>query len=461
MTVDPRDIPEAHNEIERAVIGSAILNPVACAVGIHLLGPNGCFQNPLHATIWHSVVSLTHKGLCVDYVSVLSDLEASGKNSNNLTGYVTSLMHGFAFTGNMATYCEQLLTFQRRLSLLDDVEELRAALRANAPMPEIQRLANRVEQASMHNSGAGVPDEVSEIIGKHVDTLVSRLQNGVEPGVKTGFPMIDSYTGGMKPGEVIIVAARTGVGKSAILINIALNVGLAGGRVVLYSLEMSQGQVLNRMLSASISRNLRKGIRKEDIEEVLRPAVKAMIETKIALNCTPSIGLDAIRESMARYIARNGPPALIIVDYLQLVTVSGRRSRYEEVGEVSRGLKQLASQSGCPVVAAAQLSRESERAGKVQMSHLRESGSIEQDANVIMLVEMAENSTEAMDVHIAKNRDGEVGTVQLIFEKSTQRIRGFGQHGPLVTTASTAPKVWPKTTELDYSEPDDDGEIPF
>ena len=437
------------HRLERSILAACMLREKSLHLALRLLGHHGCFQNALHATIWQSIVSLTQKRLSVDYVTVLSELELSGKLDYDSTMLVADCASDLVYSGNVQSYCEQLLTFERAEVMNEEVNELVAALKSGVSPDEVVRITSRVADVARKATCDSKIEDVKENAEKIIQTVVREWNSTAERGVMTGYEAIDRYLNGMKQGELHIVAARPGVGKTAYSINVALNLSLRQQPVMIYSLEMDIESIIRRMLTASVGRDLKSAPADMSGEAVIDAAMQAFVGGTLKINCTPSIHLDAIHASMAQYVAAYGPPALCIVDYLQLIRVPSLKSRWEEVGAVSRGLKALAGECRCPVLAAAQLSRESEKAERPLLSHLRESGSIEQDADVVMLMGLAQGSDDQLEVNIAKNRHGETGSARLVFDKKTQRIRSFGTHAPRVMTS----KAW-RQQEVCYDEDD-------
>lgn len=286
-------------------------------------------------------------------------------------------------------------------------------------------------------------ERIEEVMTSLYDELTRMEQAGDEPlGVNTGFPSLDRMLMGLRPGQMLVVGARPGVGKTAFALNLALNAAADGSTVALFSLEMSKMEIAQRLLASEASSvnlaQIRSGRIPHDAWDDVLSATNRVSCLDILIDDTPGTTVTEIR-TKARRMLHNKERAVVIVDYLQLLSppAVGRRSdsRATEVSEMSRGLKIMAKELGCPVVALSQLNREVEsRAGgrgegrkskRPQLSDLRESGSIEQDADIVLLLDRSTTDEEAAredrpdkgvtDVIVAKNRSGPLGVVSLGF----------------------------------------------
>jgi len=412
--------------LERSVLASAMLSQAALSIAVHALGTAGAFSDDDNRAIWESIVGLYRRGAAVDYVTVLEDVRSRRLLSPESLRVITDSAHSLPSSAHAGAYCEQLLTIARRDVLLEDISELTAACTGGASVESISKLAARVSVSAKGLRGQAVPVAVNGHVDSVVQALVHEWDMKEMSGEMTGFAGIDYQLRGMKRGELLILAARPGIGKSAVLLNIAMNVARAGRRVLLYSLEMDAPSLIRRMIAGLTGHDLRVPMPAAQRPDSLHAAAQSIKDMGICLDCTAGLDLSALESSVYRYSQQSGPPAIVIVDYLQLLRVPGSKARWEEVSAVSRGLKSLAMDTGCPVLSAAQLSRETEKSGKPQLFHLRESGSIEQDADVVMLLHREQDHPDELEVNIAKNRHGPTGSAKLIFDRRTQSIRAFG-----------------------------------
>lgn len=264
-------------------------------------------------------------------------------------------------------------------------------------------------------------------------------------GIPTGFPDLDTLLGGLKRSDLILLAARPSVGKSALALAIGRSVAGAGGRVVLFSLEMSAEQLTSRLLAAESgvdATRLRLGTASEAEEKRVMHAIGALTDLPLAINDTPALSLATLRGTALRQQQSAGLD-LVIVDYLQLLKGDGRtENRVQEISAISRGLKALARELRAPVLALSQLSRavESRKPPIPMMSDLRDSGALEQDADVVLFLYRegylavssgewaAPRPQEVAQVIVAKHRNGPVGTVDLVFARATASFRSMAHY---------------------------------
>lgn len=287
---------------------------------------------------------------------------------------------------------------------------------------------------------------VRDIIGPvFVDVEERRRQNDNKAtGYPTGFADLDAYTGGLQPGSLTIIAARPSMGKTAFAVNIAqFGGGNANRPVLIFSLEMPAEQLVVRMLSAEASVNLsmmNKGTFDTNDYEKVREACDILARQNIFINDDSNLTAIDFRTRCRRFKTKHPDLALIIVDYLQLMSSGDGRNdgRQQEISDISRMLKVAARELKCPVIALSQLSRavESRNDKKPQLSDLRDSGAIEQDADVVLLMfredYYSENENNDMqdskaDIRVAKNRNGSTGVFHLIFKREYTRFQNFGE----------------------------------
>jgi replicative DNA helicase len=307
------------------------------------------------------------------------------------------------------------------------------SVRDGDPKELLERAQQRVfEVAQEGQSGELVP--IGEILHEELEKLEKQSQDGSAlTGTPTGFRDLDELTGGLQPGNLIIVAARPSMGKSALVTNIAENAALAGFPVALFSLEMSKTELAQRFISSQAKIDgdaLRKGKIKKDRWPAVMEAADTLSKAPLWIDDSSDINILELRAKARRLhgksMGKDGKGlGLIIVDYLQLLRASdGRDSRVEQVAQMSRGLKILARELSVPVIAVSQLSRavESRTPPKPQLSDLRESGQIEQDADLVSFIYreeyyMREESERpgVADIIVAKHRNGPVKDVELTF----------------------------------------------
>jgi replicative DNA helicase len=427
-------VPPHNEEAEASVLGAILLTEqaldgVLLEVGLHAED----FYRPRHQLIFRAMIRLKEKAEpeAVDALTVAEDLRRAGElDRAGGESYLHSLPAVVPAVGAVLDYArivKENALLRRLLATTRDIQEEVLAHRG-----EPQELIERAEAALFrigHDGGASEMRSIEQVLHEEIDKLeqLSRSDVGLT-GTPSGFPDIDELTGGFQPGNLIVLAARPSMGKSTLATNMAENAAIEHRRpVALFSLEMSETELAHRFIASQArvsSDDLRKGRVKGDRWRKVLHAVEKLARAPIFVDDSSDIGVLELRAKARRLHARHGL-GLLIVDYLQLMRPEGRAdSRVEQVGQISRGLKILARELEIPVVAVSQLSRavESRHPPIPMLSDLRESGQLEQDADVVMFVyrdeyyarEESERLGEA-DVIFAKHRNGPIGQVPLTF----------------------------------------------
>lgn len=414
-------------EAEQSVLGSMILDKVAIGEAIEVLKADD-FYRDTHKTIYEAIVDLYQKDSAVDIITLSEKLKAN--NQLDLVGgitYVTELSGSVITTSNVSSY----------IGIVKNKSTLRRLIRAS----------NEIIDESYNNQ-----DSVEDIVGiaekKIFDIASNRETSDFEPmsavlergfneieklfinkgmttGVPSGFNDLDAKTSGFQRGDMVLIAARPSMGKTTFALNIAENAALRSGkRVAIFSLEMSKEQLAYKLLCSEAHVDmlrLRTGNLDEKDWENLARASGPLGSSKIFIDDTAGITVMEMRSKCRRLKIEHGID-LIIIDYLQLMAGSkGNESRQQEVSEISRSIKAIAKEMQCPVIALSQLSRAPEQRAdhRPMLSDLRESGSIEQDADLVMFLyrdEYYDKETEDKNMAeciIAKQRNGPVGTIKL------------------------------------------------
>jgi len=420
-----RQLPQSL-EAEQAVIGSMLIDPACIAEVIELLRHEDFYAEE-HQRIFETIYSMFNTALKIDPVTVLDRLKAQGYyDEAGGRAYLMQLMEVTPTSANVKEYA----------SIVRDKSMLRAIANAGA---EIQNLAF---------SGGGSAAEVAELAeqkiysvrqGREIKGLSplksvimdlyaqlderSRSDSDI-PGLSTGFRDLDVALTGLNKSDLILVAARPGMGKTAFALNIALNAAKSSGKdVVVFQLEMSKDQLASRFLASEAlldSHKLKTGSLNQDDWIKIARATSVLAKTHLYVDDNPAITVAEIKAKCRRLGENLG---LIVIDYIQLMQSGGKRSenRVQEVAEISRSLKIMAKELNVPVVCLSQLSRAAEqRADKRPMlSDLRESGAIEQDADIVMFIyrddyyDAESDDKNVAEIILAKNRHGATGTVEL------------------------------------------------
>jgi replicative DNA helicase len=440
-----RGLP-ASADAERAILGAILLDNTAYSQAAEHLQAED-FSLDSHRRIYLRMMELAEVGRAIDFVTLTEQL-GQHKEIESVGGvaYVTSLTDGLPRVKNI----EQYVRIVKDKALLRGLihaatNAIQQAYEQEAPATEILDAAeSAIFQIAQNRMGQGfvsVPEIVKGSFGS-IDKLYEQGQRIT--GLETHFEDFDEKTSGLQKSDLIIIAARPSMGKTAFAINIAENAAVRNKKVVgIFSLEMSRESLLLRMLcSQSLvdSHKLRTGFLGRDDYHKLVAGLAALVEAPIFIDDTPSISISEMRAKCRRLQQAQGRLDLVVVDYLQLVAGSpaGTRryeNRTQEVSAISRGLKAMAKELRCPVVALSQLSRAPEtRTGnnRPQLSDLRESGAIEQDADVVAFIFREEvYDPENIDLQgkaeliIAKQRNGPTGTVHLVFLKKSTRFENM------------------------------------
>lgn len=435
-----RSLP-SNVDAERSLLGSVFVNNENYYRIVEFLHPED-FYLDAHRVIFKSMVSLMENQRAIDLITLQDDLlRNSSLESAGGIGYLSGLMDGIP----------HLLNIEHYIDIIRDRALLRQMISASSKMmsecfdqaESADAILDKAEQAlfnlSEHRSKGGFVSVAS--MEQEATALLTRLYEDKEmiTGVPTGFTDLDRNTSGLQPGDLVILAARPSMGKTALALNIAQHVGVKKGMPVgIFSLEMSRQQLLMRFLCAESlvdAHKVRTGyIARDDFQQLI-DALARVTQAPLHIDDSSSLTIMEMRAKARRLKAEHGLK-LIIVDYLQLMSSYGRvESRVQEISGISRGLKALAKELEVPVIALSQLSRAPEqRQGdhRPQLSDLRESGSIEQDADVVLFIyreEVYKHDDEDLkgkaELIISKQRNGPIGTVKLAFLKQYTKFENL------------------------------------
>ncbi|MBP8130862.1 MAG: replicative DNA helicase [Candidatus Hydrogenedentes bacterium] len=424
--------PPHDPEAECAALCCALLDGDGLESVVEILGRgDAAFHDRAHQAVYDAVYSLHKEGQPADAVSVVSWLREHGKL--DVAGGASSVaeLTGAAPTSANAGY---YATTVRNRWLLRETLALATRAAGDAYQPdadprEVLGILEREALALLERGARNGAVIVETLIDETVNSFQVMLDAGGLSGLPLGFADIDRLTAGLKPGQVCIVAGRPGTGKTALALNAALHVADTLRKpVAFFSLEMSRQELMIRMLytlSGITLRDIENGrITPANAGERLRPALAAWKRMPLLIDDTPALDTTEIRSELRRLVRRQGV-ALAIIDYLQLVRPSARSdSRASEVAEISGALKAAAKECGIPVLALCQLNRQAD-GERPRLSHLRESGAIEQDADLVLLLCPDEKRPNVVEANIAKNRNGRVGKALLLFDKDRQLFKPF------------------------------------
>lgn len=430
-------IPPQNLDAEKSLLGAVLIDEETLAdVSEHVSAKD--FYDKRHATVYGAMIRLYERHRPVDLLTLTDELTKKDELDmiggtaylTELTNYVPTAAHAEAYAEMVA----QKAVRRRLIRASAEIGELGYAEDA-----DVQELLQKAEQELFSVSDQSLKQDlvsIEQILTDSFDRMEELHRNkGALRGVRTGWRDLDNMTAGLQRSDLIILAARPAMGKTTLVTNLAYNVATVAKQPVLFfSLEMSKEQLVDRMLadaSGVDAWNIRTGNLSDEDFSKLSEAMGEMAEAPIYLDDTPGLSVMDMR-TKARRAAHDAPLGLIIVDYLQLMQGSGKDNgnRVQEVSEISRGLKLIAREMNVPVIALSQLSRSVEnRSPQIpQLADLRESGSIEQDADIVMFIYREayynpeterENIT---DLIIAKHRNGPVGKVELYFHPERLRF---------------------------------------
>lgn len=441
-------VPPQNIEAEQAVLGAMLIDKEAIAKATEVLSADD-FYREAHRVIFSAMLELYNKNEAVDMVTVTEILKRDNKLEDiGGIAYITSLANVVLTAANVK-YHADIVAEKSVLRQLVRVSTEIAAMGYEAN-EDVGTLLDTAESRILEISNRKKKTDftaINDVLMDSVQSIESLLQNkGGLTGLPAGFADLDKLTSGLHPSDFIILAARPSMGKTALALNIVQNVALRAHKVIggeprsvaFFSLEMSKEQLVNRMLCAEAgidSQRLRVGEMHDEDWTHLWDACDTMSRAKIYIDDTAGITAMDMRSRARRLKAEHGLD-LIVVDYLQLMQGSGKRNyssdRQQEVSEISRSLKALARELDVPVLALSQLSRsvESRQVKRPMLSDLRESGSLEQDADIVAFLYREDyynpdTENKHTELIIAKHRNGPVDTVNLFFQKQFTKFVGF------------------------------------
>ena len=423
--VPPNDI-----EAEQAIIGSMLTDKDAVISAIEVLKPEDFYRED-NKTIYEAILNLYNRSEPIDIITVRAELESMGR-IDNVGGleYLAELPEKVPTTANAMKYIkivEEKSALRKLIKTANEIIEL-----GYNPTEEVDDIMEGAEkkifnimQDKEQKGYSPLKDVLVESFTK-LEELYNRKQHIT--GVPSGFTDLDYRTAGFHGSELILIAARPAMGKTAFALNIATNAALrANVPVAVFSLEMSKEQLVNRILCSESmvdSNKVRTGKLEEDDWTKLAETIGPLSEAEMYIDDTPGINIMEIR-AKCRKLKIEKNIGLVVIDYLQLIQGTGKRngSREQEISEISRSLKILAKELDVPVIALSQLSRAAEQRPdhRPMLSDLRESGAIEQDADIVMFLyrdDYYNPDTEkkgVAEVIIAKHRGGSTGTVELLW----------------------------------------------
>jgi replicative DNA helicase len=426
-------------EAECGVLGSIIIDPEAIVQVADFLHADD-FYRDAHRIIYEVILQLYEQHEAADFITICDELERQNKLEQvGGPGYITSLINLVPTSGNVEYYArivERTAILRRLIHAAGQIAAIAyQETDADVALEKAEQLIFDISQRHARSDFSSLRDILSDYMNK-LEQLHER--RGTIVGVPTGFTDLDRITGGLQKSDLIILAARPAIGKTSLALSLAHNAAMKYQQsIAVFSLEMSKEQLVQRFLSMDAGidqQRLRTGWIEDDEWDRIIYSMGPLSEANIWIDDTAGISTVEMRSKARRLQARHGID-MIIVDYLQLMqsSVGGKRNenRVQEISEISRNLKGLARELNVPVLALAQLSRavESRQSKVPQLSDLRESGSIEQDSDIVMFIYRDDvynpdsERKNIADIIVAKHRNGPVGEVSLFFQASQTRFR--------------------------------------
>jgi replicative DNA helicase len=436
-------VPPQAKDLEDAILGAIMLEKDAFDRVSEILTPV-CFYVASNQLVYETMCSLAIKKSPIDILTVIEEMRALD-HLETVGGpyYVTKLTNAVVSSANIEAHAEIIRDkYQKRELIRISAETISEAYEDSGPAEDM--ISDAEQKLSLLNNAAGsdVTPLDTEMVNTYQELLIEAT--GGLTGVPSGFRSLDAITHGWQETDLIILAARPAVGKTALALNLARNAAknqMKPTKVLFFSLEMSKGQLTRRIMSAESGVFLEKiatrTVNEYDKQVLFEKGVQGLKGQMIFLDDTPALNIFQMR-AKARKIKRKHDIGLIIVDYLQLMSgVEKRGNREQEISTISRGLKGLAKELKLPIIALSQLSRDVEKrkdGNKMpQLSDLRESGAIEQDADMVMFLyrpeyyditedQMGDNNRGETHVRIAKHRNGSLDTIKLMAKLEIQKF---------------------------------------
>lgn len=434
---NPNALPELPKnlEVEQKLLSAMLMNKDVRTECLARLSSDDFFSTN-YKLIFETMRDMDNRGVQIDGTCLIDELKVKGK-LGSLGGEAAIIdLVDYLPVMSAPRYLDILLRESARRKVVEAMGMINAVVAE--PPSETPEFIAQVQDIFLQATEQVVPDDMKNMptVLDDLDERSELIREGKTDvlGVKSGYDLLDQLVCGFQPGQLIVVGARPSVGKSAFAINLAMNIAGQGTKVCLFSLEMSSMEIAERVVSMSTSMNvsdIRMGMPDKNQRYAYEQNRESIARLPIDVDDTPGITISEMR-AKARRSMRGHAKGIIIVDYLQLINPpKGQRAdnRTYEVGVISRGLKVMAKKLKVPIIALAQLSRQVEnRAGKrPQLSDIRESGSIEQDADIVMFLDRSLTAEEAKldgrpnlgeaNLIVAKNRQGPVGDVRLVFSK--------------------------------------------
>jgi len=462
-------VPPHSIEAEMSVLGAMMQSPEALGACVQIIDTEECFYRREHRIIFRLLMEFFDASKPIDLVTIREALKGAGQfDEIGGNAYLVALIDSVPAVANAEYYAQVVKEKSLLRSMIQAAGEI--VRDAQGQGDAVDDILDRCEQrvfAITERKITGQAQDVRSILQQVIQTLDFQGGHAIT-GLDTGYADLNDMTRGFQPGELLILAARPSVGKSALAMNFAEHIAVDTNQpIAFFSLEMSKEELVLRLLSSRArvdGQKLRKGmLSNAEVKSIMEHA-EYLYKAPLYIDDTPGMRVIDLRAKARRLVARHDIKFLI-VDYLQLMTAPGAESRQVEVASISRGLKGLARELRIPILAVAQLRRASEEHDLPRLSDLRESGALEQDADVVMLIHRQElRETPGTDEHaqvqgqakliIAKQRNGPVGIVDLTWLRQYARFESWSPR----ETPSAAGSSPPARSEGPHAPPPDAAE---
>ncbi len=471
-------MPPQNIDAERSVLGAMLLNSEAVGTGIEVLRENASdiFYSEKHQHIYAAIVSLYRNNTPIDGVTLVEQLTRDGQlDTVGGPSYIADLAGAVPTSANVEYYAKIVLDSAVLRRVIAACTRL--AGEAYALPGDVNTLLDEAEQAIFSISETRQLNPIHKVVDLIPDAI-DRIESIIKShtgytGLPSGYHRLDEMLSGFQASDMVILAARPSVGKTAFALNVASNAAIREKKsVLIFSLEMAKEQLVQRLLCMEgriNSKRLRTGFLAKSEFPKLQEAAGKLNAAPIYIDDTPNISILELRSKARRHAAQYGVD-LLVIDYLQLMRAPGRtESRQTEIAEISRSVKGIARELRVPVIALSQLSREAEKddTGAPKLSHLRESGAIEQDADVVIMLSRPPAFKRAGDdeeedpsheklihVNIAKQRNGPTGKIDLFFDRNIQLFQDPAQPSDAPSYAPPGSVAPPYESDEVYEEDD-------
>lgn len=425
------------NEAEQAVLGAMLLDQDAALRAAELIG-DAMFYREAHRRLFRAMIALTERRVVIDHVTLRDELMRRGElDAAGGLDYLAELVDSTPTAANLEFHARIVKDKAVLRSLIEASTQIitEAYDQRDSAADLLDRAEGRIFQISQQRGSEGFT-RIKEMLWPAMERIETLQKSGKAiTGVPSGFAGLDELTSGFQGSELVIIAARPSMGKTAFVLNIATNAAMEGHGVAVFSLEMSKESLVQRMLTAEArvdSQRVRRGMLRDTDFTHLARAAGVLQSCKLWIDDTPSLSLLEMR-SKARRLKVENDVRMIVVDYLQLMrSPEYAENRVQEISDISRSLKGLARELAVPVVALSQLSRASEQRGGERrpiLSDLRDSGAIEQDADLVIFIHRPEyydredeTKRGLAEIMLSKNRNGPTGEVELRFNREYTRF---------------------------------------